>query len=130
MVVQHRVEGCVQDVGVDVRSDKVMARTDCEDNCLKTHALRLHSCSALSLEPHTCKKRSRVRAVKCSEVPTLYTCAYNMLWPLKPTLILSMEVTGFAQLLGVYAKQHSTCSGLSHLASTPLISGRLRRSSR
>ena len=38
VLVQDRAEGDVQDVGVDVRSDKCMARTSDEDDFLKTHA--------------------------------------------------------------------------------------------
>ena len=74
MVVQDRVEGDVQDVGVDARSDK--------GNKDMTMEMRMKSFSKytsieasliISLGPHTCTKRSLVRATKCGEVRTLYT---------------------------------------------------------
>ena len=47
VVVQDRAEGNVQDVGVDVRSDKCMARTSDEDDFFKDTRMKAPLMSSL-----------------------------------------------------------------------------------
>ena len=61
MIVQDRVEGDVQDVGVNVRSDKHGADKKRMDTFFSGNT-SIKAPLMLSLEPHTCTKKSRVRA--------------------------------------------------------------------